>query len=157
MVSSHILGEMQLMCDRVGIIDKGRLIDIKDVHDLGGGKDENGFMPFIFKIGYSKPAVIETDLITAPEPVQEDPLAEEPAYASVELVNRALAALPAEFADRIRATTANSFTLMATEAEVQQTVAALMAAKIPLIGLDREQTSLEDLYMAVTGGGLEIA
>ncbi len=157
MVSSHILAEMQLMCDRVGIIDKGRLIDIKDVRDLGGGKDENGFMPFIFKIGYTKPAVIATDLITAPEPVRADDAGEETSYASAELAERAVAALPEKFGERVRSTNAGGFTLMATEAEVQEALAALVAAGVPLIGLDREQTSLEDLYMAVTGGGLEIA
>ncbi|NLW88406.1 MAG: ABC transporter ATP-binding protein [Clostridiaceae bacterium] len=34
MVSSHILSEMQMMCDRVGIINKGRLLDIKLVDEL---------------------------------------------------------------------------------------------------------------------------
>jgi len=33
-VSSHILGEMQQMCDRVGIIHKGKIITIKAVEDL---------------------------------------------------------------------------------------------------------------------------
>lgn len=157
MVSSHILGEMQLMCDRVGIIDKGRLIDIKDVNDLGGGKDENGFMPFIFKIGYSRPVAAATDLLTPPDSVVPELVDEHTAYASADLVSRACGILPAELADRVRATSENSFTLMATEAEVQQTLVALVQADIPLIGLDREQTSLEDLYMAVTGGGMEIA
>ena len=34
LVSSHILGEMQLMCDRVGIINKGKMITIKTVEEL---------------------------------------------------------------------------------------------------------------------------
>jgi len=34
LVSSHILGEMQQMCDRVGIIHKGRIITIKSVDEL---------------------------------------------------------------------------------------------------------------------------
>lgn len=33
-VSSHQLAEMQLMCDRVGIIDKGRLLGVKPIHQL---------------------------------------------------------------------------------------------------------------------------
>ena len=33
-VSSHILGEMQQMCDRVGIIHKGKIITIKSVEEL---------------------------------------------------------------------------------------------------------------------------
>ena len=34
MVSSHILSEMQMMCDRVAIINKGKLLDIKLVEEL---------------------------------------------------------------------------------------------------------------------------
>ncbi len=34
MVSSHLLSEMQLMCDRVGIISNGSLVDIKNISDL---------------------------------------------------------------------------------------------------------------------------
>lgn len=33
-VSSHILGEMQQMCDRVGIINGGRIITVKPVQDI---------------------------------------------------------------------------------------------------------------------------
>ncbi len=46
---------------------------------------------------------------------------------------------------------------MATEAEVQTALASIVTAGIPILGLKREETSLEDLYMSVTGGGLEIA
>jgi ABC-2 type transport system ATP-binding protein len=34
MVSSHLMSEMELMCDRVGIITNGRLIDVKPTADL---------------------------------------------------------------------------------------------------------------------------
>ncbi|MCI8332744.1 MAG: ABC transporter ATP-binding protein [Clostridiales bacterium] len=34
LVSSHQLSEMQLMCDRVGIIDHGQLLGTKSVHEL---------------------------------------------------------------------------------------------------------------------------
>ncbi|MCL2754110.1 MAG: ABC transporter ATP-binding protein [Oscillospiraceae bacterium] len=34
MVSSHLMSEMELMCDRVGIISNGVLIDVKTVEDL---------------------------------------------------------------------------------------------------------------------------
>lgn len=33
-VSSHILGEMQQLCDRVGIINKGKIVTVKSVEDL---------------------------------------------------------------------------------------------------------------------------
>ena len=33
-VSSHMLSEMELMCDRVGILQSGRLLDVKTVREL---------------------------------------------------------------------------------------------------------------------------
>lgn len=41
MVSSHILSEMQLMCDRVGIVDKGMLIGTYDINDLENGSEQS--------------------------------------------------------------------------------------------------------------------
>lgn len=34
LVSSHLLSEMELMCDRFGIIDQGKIIDFKTISDL---------------------------------------------------------------------------------------------------------------------------
>ncbi|MFJ5621499.1 ABC transporter ATP-binding protein [Peribacillus loiseleuriae] len=33
-VSSHLLSEMELMCDRIGIIQNGRLVDVQNVNDM---------------------------------------------------------------------------------------------------------------------------
>jgi ABC-2 type transport system ATP-binding protein len=33
-VSSHLLSEMEMMCDRVGIISQGRLVDVKPIKEL---------------------------------------------------------------------------------------------------------------------------
>jgi ABC-2 type transport system ATP-binding protein len=38
-VSSHMLSEMEMMCDRIGIIQKGKLIDVQLVEDFVQGKD----------------------------------------------------------------------------------------------------------------------
>jgi ABC-2 type transport system ATP-binding protein len=39
-VSSHLLSEMEMMCDRIGIIQKGKLIDVQLISDFvqGAGK-----------------------------------------------------------------------------------------------------------------------
>lgn len=37
-VSSHLLSEMELMCDRVAILQKGRIIDIRSLRQDNGGK-----------------------------------------------------------------------------------------------------------------------
>lgn len=39
-VSSHLLSEMEMMCDRIGIIQNGCLIDVQLVHELVHGETE---------------------------------------------------------------------------------------------------------------------
>jgi ABC-2 type transport system ATP-binding protein len=39
-VSSHLLSEMELMCDRVAILQKGKLVDVKPIQDLIGSTDK---------------------------------------------------------------------------------------------------------------------
>lgn len=42
-VSSHMLSEIQLMCDRIGIIKNGELIAIEDVRSQQNGDEKQGF------------------------------------------------------------------------------------------------------------------
>lgn len=37
LVSSHLLSEMQLMCDRVGVLKHGRLVTVQNIEDFVGG------------------------------------------------------------------------------------------------------------------------
>ncbi|WP_264738642.1 ABC transporter ATP-binding protein [Cytobacillus firmus] len=39
-VSSHLLSEMEMMCDRIGIIQNGRLIDVQHISDFVQGKEK---------------------------------------------------------------------------------------------------------------------
>lgn len=186
MVSSHILAEMQLMCDRVGIIDKGRLIDIKDVRDLGGSKDDNGYQTFVLKVGFTEDKTLDQDLIlpslegesadegealrpaTAQTGRETAVITEDAPSAEAALhaggtssadswTDRALAVLPDTVIERIKSRNEDSLTLLTSEAELQQILSSLVGAGIPVVGVSREQASLEDLYMSVTGGGMEIA
>lgn len=47
MVSSHLLSEMELMCDRIGIIQNGELIDVKQVKEMISDVEE---IPVIFTV-----------------------------------------------------------------------------------------------------------
>ncbi|SFA94753.1 MULTISPECIES: ABC transporter ATP-binding protein [unclassified Bacillus (in: firmicutes)] len=51
-VSSHLLSEMEMMCDRIGIIQNGRLIDVQQVHDFVEG---NGVV-YEFEVGQKESA-----------------------------------------------------------------------------------------------------
>ncbi|HET7657732.1 MAG TPA: ABC transporter ATP-binding protein [Bacillales bacterium] len=71
MVSSHLLSEMQLMCDRVAIIQKGKLIDISSVHELTDDAAEQTVVRFevedaakakeVLSAGYSKSIHVNRD------------------------------------------------------------------------------------------------
>ncbi len=39
-VSSHILTEMELMCDRVAVINKGKIVETQDIGEHKAGKEE---------------------------------------------------------------------------------------------------------------------
>lgn len=39
-VSSHLLAEMEMMCDRIGIIQQGKLVDVQLVHDFVNGVEK---------------------------------------------------------------------------------------------------------------------
>ncbi len=54
-VSSHLLSEMELMCDRVGIIQNGKLVDIKQINDLLSQNGEQ--LPVIIKAEPSEKAM----------------------------------------------------------------------------------------------------
>lgn len=45
-ISSHILSEIELMCDRIAIIDNGKIIEVKDMHNLTEDKKE-----VLFEVG----------------------------------------------------------------------------------------------------------
>jgi ABC-2 type transport system ATP-binding protein len=40
-VSSHLLSEMELMCDRVAIIQNGKLVDVRLIKDYFNEEDQN--------------------------------------------------------------------------------------------------------------------
>lgn len=52
-VSSHLLSEMELMCDRIGILQKGELVDIQNVR--GEGKEDKD--TYFFHIEQSEDAL----------------------------------------------------------------------------------------------------
>lgn len=53
LVSSHLLSEMQLMCDRVCIIDKGAILSVKNINEL---IDDNGHSAQRFKLSPAETA-----------------------------------------------------------------------------------------------------
>jgi ABC-2 type transport system ATP-binding protein len=49
-VSSHLLSEMELMCDRVAIIQQGRLVDVRLISDYVGSRDASAAQGYLIEV-----------------------------------------------------------------------------------------------------------
>ncbi len=121
MVSSHLLTEMQMMCDRVGIIDKGRLLDIKTMEDLrnrsGGASTQ--------RIKVSRPS-------------------------------EASEVLKGLGFDKIENITDSEIDVQVNENDIPRIVKALVDGGFDISGVRLLESSLEDAFLRITGGGINI-
>jgi ABC-2 type transport system ATP-binding protein len=121
MVSSHLLTEMQMMCDRVGIIHKGKLIEVKTLEDL---------------TKLSSGAVIYR--IMTP---QKD--------TAVSLINKA-------FEKNLSGTGTDYLDLEVDTDQLQRIIRLLSMNEVPILGVNKLESSLEDAFIKLTGGGIII-
>lgn len=113
-VSSHLLGEIQLMCDRVAIISHGRIIKtdtVKEIVNTAIGTVEWDLNPLnkalpLLKEASLNVAVIDEQLVTCSMP-----------YSKISEINN-----------------------------------VLVAAGVNVFGIKRQNKSLEDLFLELTGG-----
>ncbi|MBB3108547.1 ABC-2 type transport system ATP-binding protein [Paenibacillus phyllosphaerae] len=56
-VSSHLLSEMELMCDRVAIIQAGKLIDVQSVRQAGTANDASAVSTVVFEVDQEEGAL----------------------------------------------------------------------------------------------------
>ncbi len=121
-VSSHLLSEMELMCDRVGIIDKGRLRGVKPIRELVA--DASGRTVYRFQTNQA---------------------------------GKARALLDPLFGGKILAETADCLELEIDTEQVPGVNKILALNDIAVFGISKVESSLEDAFMNITGGGLSIA
>ena len=125
LVSSHQLSEMELLCDRVTVIDQGRLIVVRnlkedeDETDSTGEKVDNGLRVWTWLIEIPNTAALESrvwgDEILTPEIVD---------------------------GQRLR--------VIANEQQLLQIQQALLTQGHPIRNLKREVANLEDTYLKLT-------
>ncbi len=121
MVSSHLLAEMQMMCDRVGIIDKGRLLDIKtmeELRNLSGGASTQ-------RIKVSRPS-------------------------------EASEVLKGLGFDKIANITDSEMDVQVNVNDIPRIVKALVDGGFDISGVRLLESSLEDAFLRITGGGINI-
>ena len=121
MVSSHILSEMQLLCDRVGIINNGKLISVCTMEELS--HQMNPTTQYSIKVSDTSKA---TELLKGNESV-----------AKVE-------------------TNDNMITAEISEDNIASVVRLLVTGGVDISEVRKIESSLEDIFLQVTGGGIDI-
>lgn len=130
LVSSHMLAEMELMCDRVAIIDKGKILDVKPIDELlhMAARQET----YVFELSSDKADQAAKALTVA--------------YGEDVVID--LAKNDSEYA----------FLKVAVNKEKVPEVNKLFVDNnIAVYSLVRIENSLEDAFIEITGGGISIA
>lgn len=122
MVSSHLLSEMQLMCDRVAIIQGGKILDVKPIGQLTAMADGRS----VFRILTPSPDAAYQALT---EPFQAAVLSKEKDHLDIEM----------------------------TMDDVTTVLSVLLRETVALYGFFKLEASLEDAFLQITGGGIDIA
>ena len=119
LVSSHLLSEMELMCDRVGIINNGKLLGVKTIEEMQA-QASGGITVFRFTV---KP------------------------------VDKALELVRVSFSDKIKAFTEDHIDIAVESDDVIKINLLFATNAIGIVGVEKLETSLEDAFMNITGGG----
>lgn len=122
LVSSHLLSEMELMCDRVGIVSAGKLLGVKPIKELLENVSGKSIFRFVVK---------PTD--------------------------KAAEILKENYGSKIRAVAPEFIDIEIEEPQVPEITTALATNGIAIFSVNRLETSLEDAFINLTGGGNSIA
>jgi len=123
-VSSHLLSEMELMCDRVAIIQAGKLVDVRAVGDRAGVNEPSETSQWtVFEVE-DVPAALRVLAAHFPD----------------------CQARPGGAVDGfVEATLARS--------DIPEAVAQLTAEHVAIFGIRSVTRSLEETFLELTGGG----
>ncbi len=121
MVSSHLLSEMQLMCDRIGIINHGKLLQICSIDDLMHRAQNSS----VYRIKTSNPA-------------------------------KAKEILAEQYPNRISNIGSDTLDIEIEESQINECVRSLVASGSDILGVQKLESSLEDAFLEITGGGIDV-
>ena len=128
-VSSHMLAEMELMCDRVAIIDQGTVLDTKPIAEIlhmASMKEA-----YRFEVG--------ADQVERARTLAAERYGDEVLFSND---------LPEE---------TSCIQLTISKEQVPEAARLLMENGIDIYGISRIENSLEDAFISITGGGISIA
>lgn len=131
LVSSHMLAEMELMCDRVAIIDKGTIIDVKPIEEIlhMAARQET----YKFELDSSQFEQAKQVLSSAYE--------EENIVSGSEIIENGRATL----------------SVAVPSDKIPEINKLLVQNDISVYAIGRVENSLEDAFIEITGGGISIA
>jgi len=144
LLSSHILSELQDICDGAVIIEKGRLLAAGSLHNLLASakgvqtKDlQNEDLSGMAKVAEAGSTLIIKTL-NAAESVREK-LLEQPLVSNVKIIDN----------NEVRAD------FNGKDAELTPIIQSLLAAQVPIVGFSRQELGLEEMFMKITTGGVQ--
>ncbi len=120
MVSSHILSEMQLLCDRVGIINNGKLIKVCTMEEL---EKMNSSSRYILKVTDAQKT---KELLSGNDKVSEIEVKDNIINAGID------------------------------EENIASIVRLLVTGGVDISEVKKNESSLEEVFLQVTGGGINI-
>ena len=131
-LNSHILQEVELICDRVAILDQGNLRRIATVAEITSGRGGNGQA-----VG-NEELELHLDL-TGPEP----------------LVRQVLGLLPLSGWHSFSPTEHRVVARVVDQPTVDALIDRLRTAGVSIVGLSRRRVSLEDAYLEIVAETVE--
>ncbi|MFD2332063.1 ABC transporter ATP-binding protein [Cohnella sp. GCM10020058] len=126
-VSSHLLSEIQLLCDRVAIIDGGRVIAVGDVHEMIAQAEAHTLWLF-------------EDPEAGRRLLTEDPRVEVADSDRALLDESVLLALPGAVPTRVQ------------QDDIADVVSRCASAGVGVLAVQRVVPTLESLFLTLTGG-----
>ena len=132
-LNSHILQEVELICDRVAILDRGNLKRVANVAEITSGRLGLGSLA-----GNGQPHAVQEELelhldLTGPEPA----------------IRQTLNGLPISTWQPFSASEHRVVTRVPDQIGVDQLIDRLRTAGVSIVGLARRRVSLEDAYLEI--------
>jgi ABC-2 type transport system ATP-binding protein len=143
-VSSHLLSEMELMCDRVAIIQNGKLLDVRSFKDM---QSETGRLEVQFDVDQLDTAAQAAALFTGAQAVQQQASPASGALSGPVTVSGGIALAKA-------AATGGVLTVSLTggREQIAELNARLVGAGVQVYGIQTHSKSLEDQFLEITRG-----
>jgi ABC-2 type transport system ATP-binding protein len=131
-LNSHILQEVELICDRVAILDKGVLRKVANVAEITSGRTDVGIGGNGQPPGEQEALELHLDLMGSEQAIRQTlgelPITQWQSFSAADF--RLVARLPGQ-------------------GQVDELIDQLRAAGISIVGLSRRRVSLEDAYLEI--------